>query len=64
MEKVSMSHEDYLEAIVMVGGTTEQSVRSVLILEVITNNIRKICRQFGGSRGDRRGELGRGSGQN
>lgn len=29
MEKVSMSHEDYLEAIVMLGGTTEQSVRSV-----------------------------------
>ncbi len=24
-----MSHEDYLEAIVMLGGTTEQSVRSV-----------------------------------
>lgn len=29
MEKVSMSHEDYLEAIVMLGGTTTQSVRSV-----------------------------------
>ena len=29
MEKVSMSHEDYLEAIIMLGGTTEQSVRSV-----------------------------------
>ena len=29
MEKVSMSHEDYLEAIVMLGGTTEHSVRSV-----------------------------------
>lgn len=29
MEKVSMSHEDYLEAIVMLGGTTDQSVRSV-----------------------------------
>lgn len=29
MEKVSMSHEDYLEAIVMLGGTAEQSVRSV-----------------------------------
>lgn len=29
MEKVSMSHEDYLEAIVMLGGTDEQSVRSV-----------------------------------
>ena len=29
MEKVSMSHEDYLEAIVMLGGTTEKSVRSV-----------------------------------
>ena len=28
-DKVSMSHEDYLEAIVMIGGTTEQSVRSV-----------------------------------
>lgn len=29
MEKISMSHEDYLEAIVMLGGTTEQAVRSV-----------------------------------
>lgn len=29
MEKMSMSHEDYLEAIVMLGGTTEESVRSV-----------------------------------
>lgn len=29
MEKVSMSHEDYLEAIVMLGGTVTQSVRSV-----------------------------------
>ena len=29
MEKVSMSHEDYLEAIIMLGGTTEESVRSV-----------------------------------
>lgn len=29
MEKVSMSHEDYLEAIVMLGGSTEKSVRSV-----------------------------------
>lgn len=29
MEKMSKSHEDYLEAIVMLGGTTEQSVRSV-----------------------------------
>lgn len=29
MEKISMSHEDYLEAIVMLGGTTEQPVRSV-----------------------------------
>ena len=29
MEKMSMSHEDYLEAIVMWGGTTEASVRSV-----------------------------------
>ena len=26
---MSMSHEDYLEAIVMLGGTTEVSVRSV-----------------------------------
>lgn len=26
---MSMSHEDYLEAIVMLGGTTEESVRSV-----------------------------------
>ena len=29
MGKVSMSHEDYLEAIVMLGGTQTQSVRSV-----------------------------------
>lgn len=29
MEKMSMSHEDYLEAIVELGGTTEASVRSV-----------------------------------
>ena len=29
MEKVSMSHEDYLEAIIILGGTTEKSVRSV-----------------------------------
>lgn len=29
MEKVSMSHEDYLEAIIMLGGSTEQSIRSV-----------------------------------
>lgn len=29
MDKISMSHEDYLEAIVILGGTTEQSVRSV-----------------------------------
>lgn len=29
MEKMSMSHEDYLEAIVMLGGTTEVPVRSV-----------------------------------
>lgn len=29
MEKMSMSFEDYLEAIVMLGGTTETPVRSV-----------------------------------
>lgn len=29
VEKVSMSHEDYLEAIVMLGGSQTQSVRSV-----------------------------------
>ena len=29
MEKVSMSHEDYLEAIVMLGGSTTSPVRSV-----------------------------------
>lgn len=29
MEKVSMSHENYLEAIVMLGGSDTQSVRSV-----------------------------------
>ena len=29
MEKISMSNEDYLEAIVMLGGTVDQPVRSV-----------------------------------
>lgn len=29
MEKMSMSHEDYLEAMVLLGATTETSVRSV-----------------------------------
>lgn len=29
VEKVSMSHEDYLEAIIMLGGTQTQPVRSV-----------------------------------
>ena len=29
MEKVSMSHEDYLEAIVMLGGTPDNPIRSV-----------------------------------
>ena len=29
MEKISKSHEDYLEAIVMLGGTTTQSVPAV-----------------------------------
>ena len=29
MEKVSMSHEDYLEAIIMLGGTVDNSIRSV-----------------------------------
>lgn len=29
MYKISKAHEDYLEAIVMLGGTTERSVRSV-----------------------------------
>ena len=29
MEKMSMSHEDYLEAMVVLGATTENSVRSV-----------------------------------
>ncbi len=29
MEKMSMSHEDYLETIVMLGGTTSKPVRSV-----------------------------------
>ncbi|MEG0027288.1 MAG: metal-dependent transcriptional regulator [Raoultibacter sp.] len=29
MEKMSMSHEDYLEAIVMLGGTVQQPIRSV-----------------------------------
>lgn len=35
MEKISMSHEDYLEAILMLGGTTERSVRSVDIANKI-----------------------------
>ena len=34
MEKMSTSHEDYLEAMVMLGATTEASVRSV---DVATN---------------------------
>ena len=29
MEKVSMSHEDYLEAIIMLGGSPEHQIRSV-----------------------------------
>ena len=29
MDKVSMSHEDYLEAIIMLGGTTKKPIRSV-----------------------------------
>ena len=29
MEKISMSHEDYLEAIIMLGGTEEVPIRSV-----------------------------------
>ena len=29
MEKISKSHEDYLEAIVMLGGTPEKEIRSV-----------------------------------
>ena len=29
MEKISTSHEDYLEAIVMLGGSTETPIRSV-----------------------------------
>lgn len=29
MEKISMSHEDYLEAIVMLGGTPDVPIRSV-----------------------------------
>lgn len=29
MEKISMSHEDYLEAMVMLGATTDNPVRSV-----------------------------------
>lgn len=33
MEKVSMSHEDYLEAIVMLGGTSTLPVRSVDIAD-------------------------------
>ena len=31
MEKMSMSHEDYLEAMVMLGATTETSVRPVAV---------------------------------
>lgn len=33
MEKISMSHEDYLETIVMLGGTTENAIRSVDVAE-------------------------------
>ena len=35
MEKVSMSHEDYLEAIIMLGGTTDRAIRSVDIAKRI-----------------------------
>ena len=44
MEKISKSHEDYLEAIVMLGGTTEHPVRSVDIakqLEVSKASVNK-----------------------
>lgn len=44
MEKVSMSHEDYLEAIIMLGGTTSEPVRSVDIakqLEVSKASVNK-----------------------
>ncbi len=44
MEKMSKSHEDYLEAIVMLGGTDEVSVRSVDIakkLEVSKASVNK-----------------------
>ena len=44
MDKISTSHEDYLEAIVMLGGTTEQSVRSVDVakqLEVSKASVNK-----------------------
>lgn len=43
-KKVSMSHEDYLEAIVMIGGTPENPVRSVDIankLEVSKASVNK-----------------------
>ena len=29
MEKISMSNEDYLEAIIMLGGTVDEPVKSV-----------------------------------
>lgn len=35
MEKISVSHEDYLEAILMLGGTTQCAVRSVDIANKI-----------------------------
>lgn len=44
MEKMSMSIEDYLEAIVMLGGTTQQAVRSVDVareLEVSKASVNK-----------------------
>ena len=36
MEKVSKSHEDYLEAVIMLGGTVEQPVRSVDIAKQLS----------------------------
>ena len=44
MDKISISHEDYLEAIVMLGGTSTVSVRSVDIankLEVSKASVNK-----------------------
>ena len=47
MVKTSMSHEDYLEAIVMLGGTTDAPVRSVDVAEAMGFSKPSISRAMG-----------------